>query len=112
MPSPKPTPPARPATSDQRHKILSTSDQAMRDHYGQVDRVFARAMEDRHDWEHATADFRRLAIAADAQLCRRHPALNIKPPYSAEPAAVSDATRKLLPLAAGLEARRDVRLGP
>ncbi len=47
-------------------------------------------MADRQEWEHATAHSRRLAIAADAELRRRHPDLKIEPLHSAEPAPGSD----------------------
>ena len=50
------------------------------------------------EWEHATAHSRRLAIAADAELRRRHPDLRIKPLHSAEPAPVSDIDREELTL--------------
>jgi hypothetical protein len=50
-------------------------------------------MTDRQEWEHATARSRHLAIAADAELRRRHPYQKIEPLRSAEP-AVSDAERQ------------------
>ena len=71
----------------------------MRDHYQQQERIFAQTMDDRRDWEHATAGSRHLAIAADAELRRRHPDLKIKPLHSAEPAPVSDTDRDQLTLA-------------
>ena len=51
-------------------------------------------MTDRQEWEHATAGSRRLAIAADAELRRRHPYRKIEPLRSAEPAPVSGAERQ------------------
>ena len=45
---------------------------------------------DRQDWEQATVHSRRLAVAADAELRRRHPDLRIKPLRSAEPVPLSD----------------------
>ena len=45
----------------------------MRDHYRQQETIFGQAMADRLEWEHATAHSRHLAIAADAELRRRHP---------------------------------------
>ena len=74
-PTPKPTPPARPATTTAprgtRH--LAASYRALRDHYQQREQPFAQAMADRQEWEQATARSRHLAIAADAELRRRHP---------------------------------------
>jgi len=51
-------------------------------------------MTDRQAWEHATADTRHLAIAADAELRRRHPGRKIEPLRSAEPAPASDTQRE------------------
>jgi hypothetical protein len=50
----------------------------------------------RQEWEQATARSRQLAIAADAELRRRHPGQKIEPLRSAEPAPVSDAERQHL----------------
>ena len=44
-------------------------------------------MTGRQEWEHVTAGSRRLAIAADTELRRRHPDQTIEPLLSAEPAA-------------------------
>jgi hypothetical protein len=51
-------------------------------------------------WEQATAPSRRLAIAADAELRRRHPGQRIEPLRSAEPVPVSDNERRDLALTA------------
>lgn len=51
-------------------------------------------MADREAWEHATARTRHLAIAADAELRRRHPQQKIEPLRSAEPAPASDTERE------------------
>src|SRR6266550_30650 len=56
-----------------RHEHLAASYRAMRDHYQQQQRALAQTMADRQEWEHVTASSRRLAIAADAELRRRHP---------------------------------------
>src|SRR5256885_689285 len=64
---------------------------ALRDHYQQQEQGFARAMADRQEWEQETARSRRLAIAADTELRRRHPYGKIEPLRSAEPAPVSGA---------------------
>lgn len=51
-------------------------------------------MTDRREWEHATAESRLQAIAADAELRRRHPSQRIEPLRSAEPAPASDTQRE------------------
>jgi hypothetical protein len=55
-------------------------------------------MADRQKWEQATDRSRQLAIAADAELRRRHPDRKIELLRSAEPAPVSDAERQHLDL--------------
>ena len=77
-----------------RHEHLAASYRALRDHYQQQEQGFARAMTDRQEWEQATAGSRRLAIAADTELRRRHPYGKIEPLRSAEPAPVSGAERQ------------------
>ena len=77
-----------------RHEHLAASYRALRDHYQQQEQAFAQAMTDRQEWEQATAGSRRLAIAADTELRRRHPYRKIEPLRSAEPAPVSDAERQ------------------
>src|SRR5207237_990787 len=67
-----------------RHEELAASYRAMADRYRQQETAFAQIMADRLEWEHATAHSRHLAIAADAELRRRHPDLSIKPLHSAE----------------------------
>lgn len=52
--------------------------------------ALAQAMTSRHEWEQATASSRRLAIAADAELRRRHPNQKIEPLRSGEPAVLGD----------------------
>ena len=95
-----------------RHEHLAASYRAMRDHYQQREHDLAQAMADRQEWEHATARSRRLAIAADAELRRRHPGRKIEPLRSAEPAPVSDTEREQLHPAPDEQARRDGRLDP
>jgi hypothetical protein len=53
-------------------------------------------MADRQEWEKATAHARHLAIAADAELRRRHPDRQIESLRSAEPASVDDAKHQPL----------------
>ena len=77
-----------------RHETLAASYRALRDHYQQREQTLTQAMADRKEWEHATAGSRRLAIAADAELRRRHPQQKIGPLRSAEPAPASDTERE------------------
>jgi hypothetical protein len=79
-----------------RHETLAASYRALRDFYQQREQALAQAMADRHKWEHATEQSRRLAIAADAELRRRHPGQKIEPLRSAEPAPASDTEREQL----------------
>jgi hypothetical protein len=90
-PTPKQQLPARPATTTvPRDEHLAASYRALRDHYQQRGHVLTQAMAARQEWEHATRRSRRLAIAADAELRRRHPGRKIEPLRSAEPAPASD----------------------
>lgn len=50
-------------------------------------------MADRQEWEQATTASRHLAIAADAELRRRHPDQKIDPLRSAEPAPATHTGR-------------------
>jgi hypothetical protein len=85
------------------HDHLAASYRAMRDHYQQQGQALARAMADRQEWEQATAHSRHLAIAADAELRRRHPGQKIEPLRSAEPALLSDTEREQAHAAPGQE---------
>ena len=76
-----------------RHETLAASYRALRDLYQQREHTLAQAMADRQEWEHATAGSRRLAIAADTELRRRHPGQTIEPLLSAEAAPASDTGR-------------------
>ncbi|MGH3221081.1 MAG: ATP-dependent DNA helicase [Streptosporangiaceae bacterium] len=82
-----------------RHESMAASYRALRDRYRQQETVFAQTMEDRLEWEHTSAHSRHLAVAADAELRRRHPGEQIEPLRSAEPALISDAEREQLNLA-------------
>jgi hypothetical protein len=81
-----------------RHQTWATSYRAMRDRYQAQEQIFAQAMADRADWEHATEHSRRLAIAADAELRRRYPSHHIEPLRSAEPDPPGEADRDQLTL--------------
>ena len=82
-----------------RHEELAASYRAMGNRYRQQETIFAQTMTDRTGWEHTTEHSRRLAIAADAELRRRHPATSIEPLHSAEPLPVNDTDREQLTLA-------------
>ena len=57
----------------------------MHDAYRQHETAFAATMADRTEWERATRHQRQLAVAADAELRRRHPDQPWPPLRSAEP---------------------------
>jgi conjugative relaxase-like TrwC/TraI family protein len=75
-----------------RQRSLAASYRAMHDAYGQRETALATAMEDRTDWERATRQQRQLAVAADAELRRRHPREPWPPLRSAEPELESSAS--------------------
>ena len=58
-------------------------------------------MADRADWDAATRAQRHLAVAADAELRRRHPDQHYPPLRSAEPQPATEAQRAELTLTAG-----------
>ena len=62
-------------------------------------------MADRADWDAATRAQRHLAVAADAELRRRHPGQHYPPLRSAEPEPATAAQRDELTLTAGEPAR-------
>jgi hypothetical protein len=66
--------------------------------------VFAAVMADRDDWDAATRYQRHLAVAADAELRRRHPGQHYPPLRSAEPQPATQAQRDELTLTAGQQA--------
>jgi hypothetical protein len=72
---------------------LAAAYRALVDLYRQREQSLAQAMADRQDWEQATAPARHLAIAADAELRRRHPDQHIESLRSAEPAPATDTGR-------------------
>jgi AAA domain len=84
-----------------RHQELAASYQAMETAYRQRVTVLAAVMDDRRQWEQATTDRRRLAIAADAELRRRHPGEKIEPLRSAEPAPPGHTETEELNLSPG-----------
>jgi len=58
-------------------------------------------MEDRADWEQATRQQRHFAVAADAELRRRHPEQRFTPLRSAESEPATDVQRAELAMPAG-----------
>jgi hypothetical protein len=84
-----------------RHEHLAASYQVMRDHYQNLEDTLAKTMDDRHEWGQATQHPRRLAVAADAELRRRHPSQQIEPLQSAEPETLSEERREDLVLTPG-----------
>jgi hypothetical protein len=82
-----------------RHDGWAASYRAMRDRYQAQEEIFATSMADRAEWERATEQTRHLAVAADAELRRRHPDQRIEPVRSAEPEPGSDTDREELQLA-------------
>jgi hypothetical protein len=75
----------------------------MHDAYAEREAVFAAVMADRADWEQATRRQRQLAVAADAELRRRHPEQQHPPLRSAEPPPATQEQRAELALTAGME---------
>ena len=64
---------------------LAAGHQALERAYRQRETVFVQTMADRADWDTATRAQRQLAVAADAELRRRHPGQHFPPLRSAEP---------------------------
>jgi hypothetical protein len=82
-----------------RREDLAASYQAMREHYRQREVLLGQAMADREEWEHATTHSRHQAVAADAELRRRHPEEKIEPLRCSEPDLVTDTERDDVALA-------------
>ena len=77
---------------------LAAGYQALEQAYRQRETVFAQTMADRADWDTATRAQRQLAVAADAELRRRHPGQYFAPLRSAEPEPTTAAQREDLTL--------------
>jgi len=87
----------------ERHAGLSQSHAAMEAFYREQEAELEQTMETRREWERATEASRRLAIAADAELRRRHPGERLEPLRSAEPTVTGEKRGQLF-LAPGTEA--------
>jgi hypothetical protein len=90
----------RPGQASQQ-EVLAASYQAMHDAYREREGVFAAVMADRADWDQATRQQRQLAVAADAELRRRHPGQPHPPLRSAELEPATEAQRDQLSLTVG-----------
>ena len=77
---------------------LAAGYQALERAYRQRETVFAQTMADRADWDTATRAQRQLAVAADAELRRRHPGQYFSPLRSAEPKPTAGIQRDDLTL--------------
>jgi len=80
---------------------LAASYQALEQAYRQREATFATVMADRADWDATTRAQRHLAVAADAELRRRHPGQYFAPLRSAEPEPATAAQRDELTVTAG-----------
>ena len=80
---------------------FGASYQALHEAYRHRETVFAAIMADRADGDAATRTQRYLAVAADAELRRRHPGQHYPPLRSAEPQPATQAQRDELTLTAG-----------
>jgi hypothetical protein len=76
-----------------RQQALAASYQAVHDAYRDRETVLAAAMADRADWERTTRRQRQLAVAADAELRRRHPGQPWSLLRSAEPEPATQTQR-------------------
>jgi hypothetical protein len=84
---------------------LAASYQALNDIYAERETTFAAVMADRADWDAATRAQRHLAVAADAEIRRRHPGRQYPPLRSAEPPRLTGAQRDDLTLTTGQQIR-------
>ena len=89
-----------------QHK-LAAGYRALEQAYRQREAVFAQTMADRADWDAATRAQRQLAVAADAELRRRHPGQYFAPLRSAEPEPATATQRDEFTLTPGPGTRRD-----
>jgi hypothetical protein len=88
-----------------RKQELAGSYQALHDADRQRETVFAATMVDRDDWDKATVQQRHLAVAADAELRRRHPDEHYPSLRSAEPEPATSDQREELTMTAGEKTR-------
>jgi len=86
-----------------QQQALAASYQALHDIYAERETVFAAVMA---DWDTAIRAQRHLAVAADAELRRRHPARQYSPLRSAEPPRLTRVQREELTLTTGEQIRQ------
>ncbi len=79
-------------TAARQHE-LAASYQGLHQAYQQRETVLAATMADRAGWDAATRAQRHLAVAADAELRRRHPGKHHPPLRSAEPEPATETRR-------------------
>ena len=84
-----------------REQERARSYHALEGGYRQREIVFAAVMADRTEWDAATRRQRQLAVAADAELRRRHPGRYFGPLRSAEPGPATSTQRAELTMTAG-----------
>ena len=72
-----------------RHQVLAGMWRAMQVKATRVADLLADAQETRRQWEAFTEPTRRVAVAADLELRRRHPGMTLKPLKSAEPGGIT-----------------------
>jgi hypothetical protein len=84
-----------------RHEQQAEHSRRQESAYRTQESILAGLMDDRRAWEAATERQRRLAVAADAELRRRHPDMRIDPLQSVEPEEVTDRQRADLDMMAG-----------
>jgi hypothetical protein len=80
----------------ERHGTLARSHAAMEALCRRHETELKHTMDIRREWEHATDPARRLAIAADAELRRRHPGQRFEPLRSAEPIVSNEERRQVV----------------
>jgi hypothetical protein len=88
-----------------RQQELASSYHALHESYRQRETIFATVMADGADWDAATRGQRHLAVAADAEMRRRHPGQHYPPLRSAEPQPATGDQRDELTLTAGKPAQ-------
>ena len=72
-----------------RHRVLAGMWRAMHAKATRVADLLADAQETRRQWEAFTEPTRRVAVAADLELRRRHPGVALRPLKSAEPVGIT-----------------------
>jgi hypothetical protein len=86
-----------------REQERARSYHALEAAYRQRETVFAAVMADRTEWDAATRRQRQLAVAADAEVRRRHPGQYFAPLRSAEPGPATSTQRAELTMTVGEE---------